>query len=278
MSQDEIRVSRDWLALREPADADARDAGLAAHLARNPPASGRWVVHDLACGSGSMGRWLAPRLPGPQHWVLHDRDADLLEAAAADLPVAAADGAPVTAEVRRSDITRLTPGDLAGASLITASALLDMLTGDEVMRLVAAVGGVGCPVLLALSVTGRVELDPADPKDAPLAAAFNDHQRRPTPRGPLLGPDAVEAAAAGFRELGAEVIVRSSPWRLGATRAALTAEWFGGWVRAACEQRPELAADAEGYARRRRAMVDAGMLTAIVDHADLLVLPAEAAS
>ena len=28
-----------------------------------------------------MGRWLAPLLPGPQHWVLHDRDADLLAVA-----------------------------------------------------------------------------------------------------------------------------------------------------------------------------------------------------
>ena len=54
---------------------------------RAPPSSSstsrprrRCVIHDLGCGTGSMGRWLAPRLPGPQHWVLHDRDADLLDA------------------------------------------------------------------------------------------------------------------------------------------------------------------------------------------------------
>ena len=44
---------------------------------RRPPL----LVHDLGSGTGSMVRWLAPRLPGPQHWVLHDRDPDLLAAA-----------------------------------------------------------------------------------------------------------------------------------------------------------------------------------------------------
>ena len=89
------------------------------------------MIHDLGCGTGAMGRWLAPLLPGPQHWVVHDRDADLLEVAAADLPGPAADGAAVTVEARQSDITRLHPGDLTGATLITASALLDLLTEDE---------------------------------------------------------------------------------------------------------------------------------------------------
>ena len=57
----------------------------AAPAAPRRPAA-RSVIHDLGCGTGSMGRWLAPLLPGPQHWVVHDRDADLLEVAAADLP------------------------------------------------------------------------------------------------------------------------------------------------------------------------------------------------
>ena len=58
---------------------------------------------------------------------------------------------------------------------------------------------------------------PPDPLDARIAAAFNEHQRRLTPRGRLLGPAAVEAAVEGFRRNGAEVVVSSSPWQLGAT-------------------------------------------------------------
>ena len=89
-----VLVSPEWLDLREPADAAARSTELAERLARHLPA-GPLVIHDLGGGSGAMGRWLAPRLPGPQHWVVHDRDPDLLELAVANPP----DGA--TVEARR---------------------------------------------------------------------------------------------------------------------------------------------------------------------------------
>lgn len=268
-----IRVSTEWLALREPADAAARALDLVERLVRQPPATGRWVIHDLGCGSGAMGRWLAPRLPGPQHWVAHDRDSQLLEVAAAHVPRQAADGAAVTVETKRSDITRLRPGDLAGATLITASALLDLLTEEELVGLTAVGVGSGCPMLLTLSVVGHVKLTPADRLDRRVGAAFDAHQRRVTERGRLLGSDAVALAVEECGQLGAEVLVRASPWRLGFSYANLAAEWFTGWVGAACEQQVGLAAEAEPYARRRLAQAAAGELAVTVDHADLLVLP-----
>ena len=151
--------------------------------------------------------------------------------------------------------------------------MLDLLTGDELAGLVAVCAGAGCPVLLTLSVVGRVDLTPADPLDARVAAAFDAHQRRTTEGGRLLGPDAVAVAVEGFGRLGAEVLVRPSPWRLGASEADLAAEWFTGWVGAACEQQVELAAETGAYARRRLAEATAGQLAVTVDHADLLVLP-----
>jgi hypothetical protein len=273
VSAEEIRVSPNWLALREPADADARAPDLVEALELASPSSDPKVIHDLGCGTGSMGRWLAPLLAGPQHWVLHDRDADLLAVAAADLPGPAADGAPVTVEALCTDLDRTQVRDLSGATLITASALLDMLTADELDRLVGLCLGVGCPILLTLSVVGGVEITPSDPLDRRVAAAFDAHQRRMTERGRLLGPDAVDFAAQAFRRLGAEVLVRPSPWRLGPAHSALAAEWFSGWVGAACEQEPELAAECEPYARRRLAQASAGNLAVTVAHADLLVLP-----
>jgi len=271
MTVDAVRVSSGWLALREPADAAARAPELVELLVPHLPA--RQSIHDLGCGTGAMGRWLAPLLPGPQHWVVHDRDADLLDVATTDLPGSAADGAAVTVEARQSDITRLLPGDLAGATLITASALLDILTGHELAGLVTACAGAGCPVLLTVTVVGRVELTPADPLDSRIAAAFDAHQRRRTDRGRLLGPDAVAFAAGAFRRHGADVLVRSSPWRLGPSEAGLAAEWLSGWVDAACEQQPELAAEAEAYAVRRLAEAATGELAITVHHADLLILP-----
>ena len=253
-----IRVSPRWLDLREPADAAARSRDLVERL---PPA-GPYVIHDLGCGTGAMCRWLAPLLAGPQHWVLHDRDADLL-ALAADSPVPP----EVTVEPRLSDITRLQPADLAGADLITASALLDLLTADELAKLVALCCDVGCPALLTLSVAGRVELTPPDPLDRRVAAAFDAHQRR----SGLLGPDAPAAAAGAFARREMEVLVRPSPWRLGPEHADLAVEWFAGWIGAACEQEPEL--DAGAYTRRRLEEASAGRLAATVEHVDLLALP-----
>jgi hypothetical protein len=274
VSAEVIGVGADWLALREPADSAARAVELAADLRRHL-ATTRHVIHDLGCGTGAMGRWLAPLLPGPQHWVLHDRDADLLARAGAHPPGPSADGTRVTLEVRQSDITHLGQDDLDGATLVTASALLDVLTEEELDGLIDVCGGAGCPVLLTLSVVGHVDLRPRDPLDPIVAAAFNAHQRRRTARGRLLGPDAVAAAADGFSRLGAEVIIQPSPWQLGPPEADLAAEWFAGWVGAACEQQIELADEAEAYAQRRLAEAAGGRLAVTVDHADLLVVPPE---
>jgi hypothetical protein len=273
LNADVIRVSPSWLALREAADAEARARDLAEALEGALPASASRVIHDLGCGTGAMGRWLAPLLAGPQHWVLHDRDVDLLALAVADVPGPAADGAPVTAEAKRTDLARMDARDLAGATLITASALLDLLTADELDRLAGLCARVGCPILLTLSVIGSVEITPADPLDRPVAAAFDAHQRRPTERGRLLGPDAVDFAARAFRRLGAEVLVRPSPWQLGPAHSALAVEWFNGWIGAACEQDVELAGQCDPYARRRLQQASAGELAVTVGHADLLVLP-----
>ena len=95
-----------------------------------------------------------------------------------------------------------------------------------------------------------------------------------TERGRLLGPDAVAFAVEQFGRLGTEVRVRTSPWRLSASQAALTVEWFTGWVGAACEHEVELAPDAEPYSRGRLVQAAAGELAVVVDHADLLVSPA----
>jgi hypothetical protein len=271
-----VRVSAQWLALREPADAAARARDLAQRLSERLPATGPTVIHDLGAGSGAMGRWLAPLLPGPQHWILHDRDGDLLALATADLPGRAADGSAVTVETRRSDVAGLPAGALAGAAVVTASALLDMLTEDDLTELVTACAAAGCPILLTLTVVGRVAVTPAEAVDASLAAAFNAHQRRVTALGRLLGPDAVARAVARFQALGAEVLVAPSPWRLGPGEAELARAWFTGWVAAACEQEPTLVAEAEAYASRRLAQLAAGELAVTVDHSDVLVLPGQA--
>jgi hypothetical protein len=271
MMTEPVRAGSDWLAVREPADATARSIELVDRLRPYLRTDGV-EIHDLGSGTGSMARWLAAKLEGPQTWVLHDRDADLLELAAANPPVAAADGASVTVETRLDDITRLDRSDVAGAALITASALLDMFTADELRRFVNLCATVGCPVLVTLSVVGRVEITPPDSLDHEVGDAFNAHQRRRTAGGALLGPDATGVAVDDFKRRGLEVLVRPSPWRIGAEQSDLASEWFTGWLGAACEQVPELALKARPYAARRLARAGTGALTVVVGHQDFLVL------
>jgi trans-aconitate methyltransferase len=243
--------SADWLGLREPADADARSLELVGLLPR--PVK---VIRDLGCGTGSLGRWLAPRLPVPQFWILTDRDHDLLEIAADRMP----EGVSVAIDER--DVTALTRDDLAGADLVTCSALLDLLTTAEVDRLVEVCAQARTNALFTLSVTGEVRFAREDPRDREVEEAFNQHQRRDF----RLGPDAPDYAARAFEKAGARVIVRESAWNLGGQRADLTAEWLRGWVGAAAEQRPDLRFD--DYLADRTA----DLRQIVVGHKDVLAI------
>ncbi|MDL5156592.1 methyltransferase domain-containing protein [Actinomycetospora termitidis] len=242
----------DWLALREPADHEARSAVLAGELDAALGA-GSVVIRDLGCGTGSMGRWLAPRLHRPQRWYVHDRDADLAHHASAALPEPAT---PVVGNV--------TEVDLGGTDVVVCSALLDLLTGAEIERLADACAAAGAAVLWTLTVSGRVLLDPADPWDDRVAAAFDAHQRRDA----LAGPDASDLAVAALEHAGYAVRREASPWRLAAGES-LAEEWVRGWVDAAAVQEPALAADLDAYLGRRLAQPFA----AEVGHVDLLGLP-----
>lgn len=265
-----------WLALRAPADDAARSGELAAQLARliGTP-SGPIALHDLGAGTGSMTRWLAPRLPGPQQWVLRDGDAGILEHV--DLtPVVDAAGRPIEAHVVVEDLDMLDERAFEGAAAVTASALLDVVTADEAARIVAACVAARAPALFSLTVTGVVRMRPAgrhDPLGDAVGAAFNDHQRRDDDGRRMLGPDAVATVADLFAAAGWQVRTAATPWRLGRHDGPLLAEWLDGWVAAAVDQRPDLAATAAEYRRRRLDEAAAGRLRVTVAHEDLLAWP-----
>ncbi|MDQ7879570.1 class I SAM-dependent methyltransferase [Microbacterium sp. QXD-8] len=265
-----------WLALRAPADDAARSPELAHELARMlTAASAPVVLHDLGAGTGSMTRWLAPRLPGPQRWVLRDGDADIVEHL--DLgAVTDAGGRPIEADVVVEDLAELPIDAFHDASAVTASALLDVITRAEAAHIVAACVAAGTPALFSLTVTGAVRLRPAEAHgevERALGAAFDDHQRRDVDGRRMLGPDAVAVTAGLFADAGWHVRRAATPWRLRRRDSALVAEWLDGWVDAAVEWRPELAEDAEAYRGRRQAQAAAGRLRVTVSHEDLLAWP-----
>lgn len=267
-----VEVSSDWLALREAEDARARSGDLARNVRALLPV-GPITVHDLGSGTGSMMRWLAPQLPGPQTWVLHDWNARLTAHARDPEPPRDLSGSPVSIRTRLGELAELAAGDLAGASLVTASALLDVLTSREAHAIVTACVAVGAPTLLSLSVVGEVELRPRDPHDLLVESAFNAHQRREVHGRRLLGRYGAPIVRGLFAEAGWKVRTARTSWRLDDRDPRLLAEWFDGWVDAAEEQSPALREHGAAYRELRRAQADRGELSVVVYHLDLLAWP-----
>ncbi len=259
----------DWLALREPVDHRSRAADLMAPLAEWWGGRSSRRVLDLGSGTGSNLRYLAPRLPGEQEWTLVDRDAALLDQATGTAVAVAG-----VARVKR------VPGELdreglelvAGADLVTASALLDLVTQEWLERLAATCRAAGNAVLLTLTWDGTMTWNDPDPDDALVAEAVRIHQRRDKGMGPALGPAAGPATERAFRSAGYDTWLRPSPWRLGADDASLARALIDGCVAAAAEQRPADASLIRGWAERRRATA-AHPFGLEVGHVDLLALP-----
>jgi SAM-dependent methyltransferase len=250
-----VGFSAEWLALREPADMAARDAGL---LQRAAAAAGPApVVVDLGCGTGSTWHALAPLLPADTRWRLVDNDPALLDIAGTTVGD--------KAECVVADLADIDALPLEGATLITASALLDLMPDTW---LSAFADRVNAPVYAALSYDGRMEWTPPDHRDATVTDAFNRHQRGDKGLGPALGPDAAERAASLFAARGFAVDQAESPWRLGPDMADLHRELTRGIASAASEIG---SADAAGWHHDRHEAAD--QIACIVGHVDFLARP-----
>lgn len=256
----------DWLALRESADHAARaegvTAGVAARLARR---RARRAI-DLAAGTGSNVRYLLSRLPGITHWTLVDHDAALLSVARASLePIAGAAG--VTIETMVADLRVVDALPLDGCALVTASALLDLVSPAWLRAVAARCDDVQADVLFALTYDGRVECDPPDPWDARVRDLVNRHQRTDKGFGPALGPDATAAAEAAFAARG--VTTSASDWLLDAGQTELQRQLLAGWAGAAQTMAPDDASGLDGWLKRRLALVEQGRSRLRVGHRDL---------
>ena len=200
------RFSADWLALREPYDARARNPDVLDALAAAVADRRSLAIIDLASGTGSTLRAIASRLPRRQRWRLVDHDPELLERASSAL-AAVGDVVTVSADIdiEVENVLR------ERADLVTASALLDLVSADWLDRLARATVRRRLLVYAALTYDGRVMFEPADPFDAEMVAAVNRHQRGDKGFGPALGPTRRRDADRAVRSAG----LRRRPGRLG---------------------------------------------------------------
>ena len=261
--------SADWLALREPYDARARNRDVLETVAAAAAAGDGVAVVDLACGTGSTLRALAPRLPPRQDWRLVDNDLSLLARAAAGkaIPGIAVTRIPV-------DLSRDLEAALDGrVNLVTASALLDLVSADWLERLVVEVAARRLPFYAALNYDGRVTFDPADPLDATVIAAVNRHQQTDKGFGPALGPGAAEAAIARFQSAGYAVVHGRSDWRLLPRDHDIQRDMLAGWAGAAREIGAVTLPEAAAWLTRRRDLLAAGRSIITVGHVDIFARP-----
>jgi hypothetical protein len=290
-----------WLALREPADVSARDAASESLSSLQPflraashSADGARSVSvlDLAAGTGSNFRYMAARLGCHQEWLLVDHDPVLL--AEAHVRIAAwgaahnyrvssdgsrivleADGSVISAETGRLDLGAPEALDIfAGRHLVTASALLDLVS-DRWLRAVAAHCRLNnAAALFTLSYNGMSRCTPVEPEDDLILQLFNRHQARDKGLGgPAAGPDAVNSAQRAFAAIGYEMRRRESDWALQPEQRELQQHLIEGWAEASIEVAPEADELIRSWLLRRLEHVRAGRSHVIVGHDDLSAWP-----
>lgn len=253
--------SAEWLALREPADERARADRVTRHVVSALAGLAPARIVDLGSGTGSNVRYLSPRFAKDTQWLLVDNDPVLLDVAARSVPVAV--------EVRWHDVRHLDASLFAGRHLVTASALLDLVSDRWLLALAERCRAARAHILFALNYDGRLHCMPADPDDEMIRDAVNRHQRGDKGFGPALGPASGARADAAFRAAGYRVSRARSDWDLGAAHAELQRQLIAGWAEAAAAVAPGDAVRIADWRRRRLAYVDRGVSRLIVGHDDV---------
>jgi hypothetical protein len=249
----------DWLELREPADSAARSTAATQNvLAALPPGRPARVL-DLAAGTGANFRYLSSYLPAGQQWLLVDRDESLLARA------------PENASVTRlrADLRVLQPGLFDDRNLVTASALLDLVSSDWLTVLVDRCRDADAQVLFALTYDGRWRCWPADPLDDVVRALVNDHQTTDKGFGPALGPAASGTADRVLSSAGYTVLRAASDWMLAPDHDQLQRSLIAGWAEAASVIAPGQRDTIAAWRASRLAHVEAGDSRVLVGHQDL---------
>jgi hypothetical protein len=259
----------EWLALRESYDLRARNPNVLNRVAAAFKSLDTISVVDLACGAGSTIRAISSHLPERQRWHLVDSDHRLLALACGGPPIGGVDRDAV--QLDHSDNFEVV---LEGAKdLITASALLDLVSSSWLDRLARESAARALPVYAALNFDGRIELSPADPLDAVIISAVNAHQRTDKGFGSALGPSAAAAAISRFEALGYSVAHGTSDWVIGTDDQEIQLELLGGWTAAASEIEALLHHDIGDWLARRKTAASKGVSTMRVGHVDFFATP-----
>ncbi|HEV8078161.1 MAG TPA: glycosyltransferase, partial [Marinobacter sp.] len=289
----QTEFSAGWLSLRQPADYKARSQHLDAmlgdwlqrhsgdHIGQQAP-----TLVDLGTGLGSNAGYLAKVLDHPQKWLLIDQDTTLLAAATARLEPLGLNIETRALQLLPPTFAGLLPAD---TRLVTASALIDLVSAQWLQAMVKEVANRRAALLIVLSYAGRFELSPRHPDDDVLRVLVNQHQHGDKGLGAALGPSATAALTDALQNCGYDVHIAASDWQLGedsgagheganhegenhegGRNAELARQLMQGWVNAAIEQDPNQSACLRAWLDAREQQLGTGELRITVCHEDLL--------
>jgi SAM-dependent methyltransferase len=267
----------DWLAMREPVDAAARCLSLVdvarAALARTRSATGCLEVIDLGAGTGANLRYAAPLLDAGQRWLLVENDAALLEAAAVRLRSWRAPSRCRVQILALDLATQLARLPLPTGSLLTAAALLDLVSEAWLLDLVRRSAAAGAVLWFALTYDGRIDCYPPEPEDPEVRDLVNLHQLTDKGFGAALGPGAVPRTRQLCAAHGYHLHSAPSDWHVTPQHPGLQHALVAGWWQAATAIAPHRAPALQDWLLRRRAHIAAARSELRVGHLDLVGHP-----
>ena len=270
--------SIEWLNLREVSDHRSRDKELlktAVDWLNNLKAKDKVIV-DLGSGTGSTIRGLQryKTLTPSVQWRLVDNDPELLAEAVHR------HSEEYSIESFLVDLSATQKLPLKSVSLITASALLDLVSGDFIRDLCQLIKEKNEDRPLgfysALNYDGCIKWTPFHPLDAAILMNFNTDQRRDKGFGPALGPDATDFLKTQFHSTKFQCLSAKSPWLLGSADYLLTESLINGISGVAVKTDELTNSDIQDWKTFRMKNVRNG--TCFLGHTDILVLPNSLAS
>jgi Methyltransferase domain len=262
--------SAEWLALREPYEARARNPAVLDAVVASVRGFPSMKIVDLASGTGSTLRALAPRLAARQNWRLVDNNRDLLACA-----TMMARSEALTVEARTLDLNCNLKDAFDGPpiDLVTAFALFDLVSETWLERLLLEIVRRSVPLYATLNYDGRAEVEPADPLDSVIIAAMNAHQRTDKGFGSALGPMAVPTTIARLEAMEYSVARGASDWVIGPDDREIQMKVFAVWASAADRISELSRSDRIGWLTRRRDAVIIGRSSIRVGHVDFFATP-----
>lgn len=270
--------SKEWLALRHPADLRARHIPVINDFIHWIRAKERvdtpLILADIGAGTGATVAAFETQTQVESQWHLFDVDANLLKVAKERF------GPEQILETCTLDfgssvmpvLDHLSKAERPIGGL-TCSALLDLVSEDWIDDLVDRLAEKGLPFYGALSFDGRMSITPTNGGTGKIFVAVREHQGGDKGFGPALGPKAGAHAIERFKAKGFLVKEGPSDWVIHSDEREFALELIKGWHHAACEILTSEKAELDEWLQYTEATLSGDHWQIMVGHVDFCALP-----